>query len=140
MEKENSSYKVIAFKGIDLKNQFRNMIYSKWLRSLRHGNDYFKLIQSDIYYEVYQKYIDLILNRPSTIIRIAVLTDANDVALGFSVSEGSKLHYIHVHKDLRRQGIARSLVPFDIEVITHLTKMSMPIWSAKAPKAIFNPF
>ena len=58
---------------------------------------------------------------------IAVLTDDYDVALGFSVSEGCKLHYVHVHKDMRKQGIARSLDSnFEVEVITHLTKMSMP--------------
>lgn len=140
LEKESSSYKVIAFIGPQLPAQFKSMIYAKWLRGLRQGNDYFKLIQSDIYYAVYQKYLDAILNRLSTVIRIAVLTDDIDVALGFSVSEGNTLHFVFVHADMRRQGIAKSLTPFDIEIITHITKMSLLLWSAKAPKAIFNPF
>ncbi len=78
--------------------------------------------------------------RPNTLVRVAVLSDDPDVALGFSVSEGHVLHYVHTQKDVFRQGIARSLVPFEVKVLTHLTKTGMMLWSTKLPEAIFNPF
>jgi GNAT superfamily N-acetyltransferase len=116
------------------------MIYSKWLRTHRYGNEYFKLIDSDAYYTVYKAYINVILNRPNTIVKLAVLTDEPDTVLGFSVVEGSALHYVWSHKDNRGIGIARALVPPGIEYITHLTKIGMSLWNSKLPNAKFNPF
>ncbi len=137
---EESSYKIAPHLGGALPECYQNMIYSKWLRSLRYGNDYFKLIESTAYYATYQKYIQAILHRPQTVVRLAVLSDDADVVLGFSVSEASVLHYCHTHKDNRNQGIASSLVPFEVKTITHLTKSGLMIWNSKLPNAIFNPF
>jgi hypothetical protein len=137
---KESSYKVISFNAIIMPKQYINMIYSKWLRSLRFGNDYFKLIEPKAYFEAYNAYIKTILERPTTTVRIAALTDDLDVALGFSVAENNTLHYVHVHRDNRKQGIGRSLVPFKVETITHITKTGLVIWAEKLPTAIFNPF
>ena len=132
------SYDIISFKGAVLPPAYTNMIYSRWLRSLRFGNDYYKLINSKDYYSSYQKHIAYILSLPTTVVRLAVLSDDHDVVLGFSVSRGDILDFVHVHKDMRRQGIAKSLVPKDIKTITHLTKTALIIW----PKyeITFNPF
>lgn len=136
-----ASYQIISYRAQALPEAYRNMIYAKWMRSLRTGNDYFKLIQPRIYYDVYNQYIKSILARPLTIVRLAVLSDDPDVVLGFSVSEDSHiLHYCHVHTDSRNQGIGSSLVPFQVAVITHITKIGLSIWNSKYPDAIFNPF
>jgi GNAT superfamily N-acetyltransferase len=136
----SASYKVISFTG-HLPDAYLNLIYSKWLRSLRFGNEYFKLIDSDSYYSTYNKYIGAILQRPNVCVRLAVLTDDADVVLGFSVCRGRTLDYVHVHKDQRRQGIGTALVPKDIEVITHLTNTGASIWASHTShKVIFNPF
>lgn len=116
------------------------MVYSKWLRSLKYGNDYFKLIYPTAYFRVYQKYIEAMLLRPGCVVRLAVLTEDPDVVLGFSISRAHILDYVHCHKDARRLGIATALCNFEITMITHLTKTGMIIWNKKLPKAVFNPF
>jgi GNAT superfamily N-acetyltransferase len=116
------------------------LIFSKWLRSLRYGNDYFKLIDPPAYYAAYHRFIQNILNHPDTSVRLAVLSDDADVVLGFSVSRGTILDYVHVHKDQRRQGIGRQLVPKGIDTITHLTRTGLSIWGSKMAGVKFNPF
>ena len=137
---EKTTYSVIPYLGKDLPQTYRNMILAKWLRTLRFGNDYFKLIESHAYFSIYQEYIKLILSRPQCIVRLAVLTDDHDVCLGFSVSEPDILHYIWTHKDARGIGIAKSLMAFPFRIITHLTTAGMSLWNKKFPHAHFNPF
>ncbi len=72
--------------------------------------------------------------------KLAVLTDDRDVVLGFSVSRGKVLDYVHVQKDLRKQGIGTALIPLGIDTITHLTKSALPIWGSKYGSWKFNPF
>ena len=133
-------YSVIGIHPTLLPDSYRNMIYSKWLRSLRFGNDYFKLINPAAYYDAYNKYIQRIMAQPKTMVRVAVLNDDYDVALGFSVSRGNILDYVHVHRDNRFLGIGTKLVPNGIDTITHLTKTGMVIWANKYGHWAFNPF
>lgn len=135
-----ASYRVIQFTGITLPAQYASMVYSKWLRSLRYGNDFFKLIEPDAYYSVYKRYIHNVLRKPDTSVRIAVLTDDADVALGFSIFQEPVLHYVHVHKDNRKLGIGRNLIPPGITTITHVTKTGLSIWGSKYSDWKFNPF
>ena len=134
------TYSIISFPGSNLPHAYEAMIYGKWLRSLRYSNDYFKLINAEAFFVSYHKYIALLLCRPDTLVMLAVLTDDPDVVLGWSVVEGKKLHYVHVHKDHRRTGIGRKLIPKNIDTITHLTKDGMFIWANKYPDLVFNPF
>jgi hypothetical protein len=135
-----SSYSIISFPAQALPESYYNMILSKWLRSLRYSNDYFKLINPEAYFSNYGNYIRLILFRPAAFVRLAVLSDDHDVALGWAVVEGNTLHYVHVHKDHRKQGIAGSLVPKETKTITHLTKAGLSIWGSKMAGVAFNPF
>lgn len=135
-----TTYTVIRYPAKDLPDQYKNMIYSKWLRSLKYGNEYFKLIDSDAYYDIYHKLIDVYLNRPNANIRLAVLTDEPDTCLGWSLVEGQTLHYVWVHKDNRKKGIANALVSGPISYITHLTNVGASIWASKRPDIKFNPF
>lgn len=142
-EEQLASYQVLLYQRDELPQIYVNFILSKWLRSYRYGNDYIKLIDSDCYYRGYQGYIKRLLNSQGRI-RLAVLSDDHDVALGFSliqsIPEGNILHYVYVHKDVRRQGIGKALVPIEIKEFTHLTKTGMKLWATKMPEAIFNPF
>lgn len=135
-----TSYQVIAFPGRSLPQGYQNMVYSKWMRSLKYGNEYFKLAHSDSYFTAYRRYLESILNRADTVVRLAVLSDDRDVALGWSVIEGDTLHYVHVQHEQRNRGVGRSLVPKGINVITHLTKCGLRIWPKALPHAIFDPF
>lgn len=135
-----STYSIIAFPGQSLPQCYQHLVRATWKRSLKYGNQFFKLADPDPYFAAYERYINGILSRPNVVVRIAVLTDDHDVALGWSVIEGDILHYVHVQHEQRNKGVARSLVPVAIGTITHLTKSGISIWHSKLPNAVFNPF
>lgn len=139
-QKIDSSYTVIKYPGAQLPQEYHNMILSKWLRTLRSGNDYFKLIDSVLYHSIYKDYILSVMSRPATLINLAVLTDDHDVVLGWSIVQATTLHYIYTHVDVRRQGIARALTPKHTDTISHVTKSGISFWAAVIPNAKFNPF
>ncbi len=135
-----STYTVISYPADHLPEEYRGLVYSKWLRSLRYGNDYFKLIDAKAYYTAYHRLITRILEMADATVRLAVLTDDHDVVLGFSVSRAEVLDYVHVHKHHRRLGIGTNLVPRGIEEITHVTRTGLTIWGSKYLRWKFNPF
>lgn len=136
-----TTYSVISFPSRNLPPQYEAVVFSKWLRSLRSGNSLFEKIKSDDYYTNYHIYIEKLLEKPDSIVRLAVLSDDHDVVLGFAASREDVLDYIHVHMDQRKQGIATALLPPGIKVITHLTKKAISIWQTDKYKHIeFNPF
>lgn len=132
-----ASYSVILFPGKDLPTQYEALVFSKWKRSLKYSNDYFKLIDDQSYYTHYHRYLEMIIAK--AMIRLAVLSDDFDIVLGFSCVRDNVLDYVHVHKDYRRIGIGKSLVPNNIDTITHLTKIGLSIW-AKQKDVVFDPF
>ncbi len=137
----SETYSVISYRSQDLPEQYTAMVFSKWLRSLRFGNDWFKDIGSDAYYKHYHNYLGRLLSSPDSIIRLAVLSDNHDIALGFSVNRKEVLDYVHVHKDYRGKGIAKKLMPAGISTISHTTHMAKQIMSHNDKyKFIFNPF
>lgn len=137
---EKATYSIIPYLGKNLSEEHRNMVLAKWMRTLRFGNDIFRLIDSTSYFDAYQIYIKALLKRPQCIVRFAMLTDDMDTCLGFSVSETNILHYVWVQKDERRHGIGKSLVPFAFKYITHITRAGMIIWNNKFPDVRFDPF
>lgn len=139
-QKDMSSYSVVVYAGSNFPSCYLGMVYSKWLRSLRYGNDFFKLIDPEAYYDAYQQYISTILSREKCRVRLAVLTLEPDVVLGFSIHRDNVLDYIHVHRDNRRLGIGKHLIPNGIDTITHLTRTGMSIWGSKCKHWKFNPF
>lgn len=136
----NASYTILKFDSTKLPEEYLGLIFAKWLKSLRYGNDMFRLIDVEAYYKSYHQFVGSILGRNGTLISVAVLTDDHDVALGFSVSRGNVLDYVYVDKYQRKLGIGRSLVPAGIDTITHVTKTGLTIWGSKAGHWKFNPF
>lgn len=141
---ENPSYSIISYSSNMLPVQYTSLIFSKWLRSLRFGNPLFKNIDSDEFYKQYHAYLERLLDKPGSTIKLAVLTDDHDVVLGFSVVREDVLDYIYVHKDQRNQGIAKSLMPSNITTFSHITNTAMMIWqrdnNPKYKHLKFNPF
>jgi GNAT superfamily N-acetyltransferase len=135
-----SAYTITVATARMLSPQYKPLIYSKWLRSLRFGNDYFLRILQDAYYKSYHRYITSILDSKDALVCLAVLSDDRDVVLGFSVSRGNILDYVHVHKDYRGNGIAKALVPRCIDTFTHITKLAQRILDEKYKDWKFNPF
>ncbi len=139
-EEIGARVQICAWAGRDLPKQYLNLVRSRWMRSYKHSNDYMKLVHSEAYYCAYSVYVENVLNRPNTTVRLALLEEDDDVALGFSVVENTCLHYVEVPKVNRGQGIGRALVPDKIEWFSHLTKIGFKLWAEKAPDAKFNPF
>lgn len=119
----------------------KNFIYATWLQGLYHGNDWFKEIPQDLYFENYQKVIDRILNRDSVFLTVACLKEDQDVVLGYAVLDRKQnkniLHWVYVKEAWRKIGLAKDLVPLKIDEVTHLTKMGRAVKSAHIQ---FNPF
>lgn len=135
-----TSYKILVFKADTLPESFKAFIYSRYLRSLRFGNDWFKKIDGAAYHEMYHLLCEKMLLNPDTTIRIAVLSDDLDLALGFSISRPNILDYVYVKREVRGNGIGKTLLPISFTIITHLTKQADQIRNNKYKETVFNPF
>lgn len=116
-------------------------IYSTWLKGLRFGNDSFAMMEQGSYFKNYHRYLEHVLNLPSTIIMVAALQEDPDTILGYSVlGNNGTIHYVHVKQAFRKFGIAKQLCPQDIRRVTHVTKVGWSILKAKFPNAIYDPW
>lgn len=135
-----ASYDIISFYGPELPENYSGLVYSRWLRSLRYGNFLFKMIDSKVYYEKYAAYVGQILAKPECKVRLAVLSDDQDVALGFCVNRGDILDYVHVHHSARSMKIGTRLTPEKIKCLTHWTYQGERFATKKYGRWIFNPY
>jgi hypothetical protein len=135
-----STYKVISYPAAKLPPAYQSLIFAKWLRSLRYGNEIIKMIEPNAYFMAYHRYIEHLMQLPGATVRLAVLSDDRDVVLGFCMYRGSILYYIHVHKYMRGNGIAQSLTPKQISQFNHMTKAGEYLWQKRHKNWIFNPF
>lgn len=134
-----NTYFLTIFPGTNMPKRFEAMYFSNFLRSLRKGNEYFKLIEPDSYYENYKRYAEHLLKKSE--IRMAILDDDNDIALGWSLVEGDRLHYVFVQPEQRGCGIASKLMPLTaLKSFSHITNLWLPIWNSKYDEMKFNPF
>ena len=119
--------------------QDRAFIFATWLRGLRFGNDWFRLIPSAIYFLVYHNVIETLLSRPGCAVQVACLKEDPSVILGYSVCYGDRLDFVFVKKAWRGIGIAKALVPPGIKTVSHLTDTGKAIL-AHHKGVEFNPF
>lgn len=117
----------------------RNFIFSTWLKGLRYGNDFFGDIDSAPYYKHYHHFINAVLSKPDTTVKVACLKEDPEVILGYSVYRGDTVHWVQVKSAWRLIGIAKSLMPTQVTTVTHLTKTGRSILK-KNPAVKFNPF
>jgi GNAT superfamily N-acetyltransferase len=102
---------------------------------LYHGCDWFNRVDKDAFFKNYKKVIE---NRiPNCTIKIASLKEDPDVILGYVCYRGDTLDWVFVKKAWRKMGIAKMLMPNNIKVCTHLTKVGRSI---KPKDWAFNPF
>lgn len=140
---EEASYSILIYPSSKLPKSYEALIFSRWLRSLRHGNPLFKKVSSREFYDNYHKYIEKLLEKPDSQIRLAVLSDDHDNVLGFSVSREDVLDYVHVHTNNRKVGIGRALIPEGITTFSHITGPAIVIWQnlgSRYKHFKFNPF
>lgn len=128
---------LIAYR--EMKPEDLNFIYSTWLKGLRYGNEWFEFITKEAYYTFYHRIIELILQKPTILIKVACLKDDPDVILGYAVSEGSVLHWVFVKSAWRKIGLAKDLIP-EFKSVSHITSIAKSILITKFPNVEFNPF
>lgn len=110
-------------------------IHSRWLKGLYYGNDWFRLIDQEKYFDFYRKVIEALIFKST--ITVACLVEDQDTILGFSVTRNNVLDWVFVLPAFRKMGIGKSLIPNNIDTVTHLTKVG----KALKPKSWkFDPF
>lgn len=136
-----NSYIIKEFKGQDpYFENYKPLVLATWLRGLKHGCDFFSMTDSKAFFSVYSKVILNLIKRPECVVRVAVLSDDPDIAVGWSVFEGGVVHFVYVRPEGRRHGIGSSLLPKKFDTISHITKVGKAIWKKKFQHVIFNPF
>lgn len=127
----------LEFSVRDMEEGDKNLIYSSWLKGLRHGNDWFTLIDSKSYYKTYHDIVEALLSEAT--VKIAHLKSDKDVILGYSVSSEKTLHWVFVKSLYRGKGVGKTLVPEGFDTVTHLTRLGVG-YLKKHPDLIFDPF
>lgn len=126
--------------GVETDNNF---ILASWLRGLYYGDSWYRDIPKDIFMKNYHKVLTAVLCRESTIVLIACLKEDPDVILGYSVTHSKDnntvLDWVFVKSAWRNIGIGRSLVPTNMNSVTHLSKVGKALLP-KYPSVVFNPF
>src|SRR4029077_15412207 len=136
-ESEEASYRIVLYRP-QFPKEIVPKILANFLNSLKYGNDYFKLIDKDAYFPIYSMYVQRLLDKEAVGVRIAELKDGT--ILGWCLFEGPILHYVFVNKDVRGNGIAKALLPKQIDCFTHLTNKGINLWLKHYPESRFNPF
>lgn len=141
----SDAYVITTYNGRAVPAEYRNLIFSKWLRSLRYGNDLLKMVDPKAYYSYHNALIDDLLGRPDTHVRIAALEDDADVVLGFCVHRPDRptpvVDYVYVNRDMRKQGIAAALCPsYEMAQFSHVTKTALVVIGKKLQGWVYNPY
>ena len=110
-------------------------IFATFLKGLRFGNDYYKLIDQDSYFKNYHQILTQLLIRRQC--KVACLKSDSDTILGYSIFSGTIVDWVFVKPAWRRIGIAKDLLPVGINTCTHLNKLCKSI---KPPQWSFDPF
>lgn len=112
----------------DAKVADQAFISSTFLKGNYYGNPYYRQIDKDTFMLHYQEVLKSLLIRCTT--KIACLQSDEDVIIGYSVYEPGVLHWVFVKDVWRKIGVAKDMIPVDINIYTHTTKIGQAI----APK------
>lgn len=140
MPEELATFSILHHHAAILPANYIPMLFSKWMRSLKSGNHFYKYARPSSFYDHYHRFITHLINQPTAQVTLAVLSDDHDVVLGFSVHRGAVLDYVYVHPEQRGQKMSNHLIPSGITTFTHITRIGEIIWKAKYPDWIFDPF
>lgn len=138
----NISVNLVEIRDGDIdEKDFKELIYSSWLRPLYYDNDAFQAINSESYFKKYPIVINRILSLPDIAIRVACLRDDPNVIIGYSVLEPEKLHWVYVKKAWRQLGICKKLIPKGTAIHTHTTDMWGYIEkTSRFKNMVYDPF
>jgi len=112
-----------------------SFIYATWLRSLYYGNPWYRMIDKDTFFDKYKLVVSNLLDNST--VAIACLKNDPEVIVGYAVLTNKRLHYVYVKEAWRKLGIAKLIIPDNIESVSHLTSLGAKI---KPKNWTFNPF
>jgi hypothetical protein len=115
-----------------------NFIIATWIQGLYHGNDFFQMIDKDIYFVEYHKVLEKLI--PSCLFKIACLKDEPTAILSYAAFSKKKntLHWVYTKESWRQIGVAKAIIPETIHQFSHFTNVGLSAFSKK--KWSFNPF
>jgi len=111
------------------------LIYQTWLKGLYFGSSWFSKMDQKVFFQKYRVVINSLL--PRSQVFIAALKEEEDTVLGYSVTQNNLLHWIFVKTSWRKMGLAKRLIPDNINTVTHLTDLVRPLLPKKFK---FDPF
>lgn len=100
-------------------------IFSSFLKGLYYGNEYYRQIDKDVFMRKYKEVLNHLLIK--SVCKVAHTLEDEDNLVGYVIYEPGVLHYVFVKPALRRFGVAKQLIPVDINTITHITKIGKSI-------------
>lgn len=113
-------------------------IYQTWLKGYRHGNSMHRGMDTGTFEKGYRPAITALLKK--SLVKIACLKESPNVVLGYSVSEGTKLHWIFVRSVWKGMGIMSLLLPLRFNSVSHKTNAFERILKEKFPHVKYDPF
>ncbi len=136
-QEDTDQAQMITYKANELPEIYKPLLFSNFLLSLKSGNDLFMRTDRDTYFKYYHAFIESLLERKTSKIKLAVLAREKELVFGWALMEPNILHYIFVPKIYRNNGISKLLLKGEeFETISHVTKDGEKIFSKKT----FNPW
>lgn len=141
-----NKYLIVSFPSSELekpeRKEIKGLIMARWLRSYKNGDKKLRKANAGTYYAAFHPFVENLLKKPDSTVRLAVLEDDKDVVLGFSVFREDVLDYVHVQVDARRLGIGKSLIPENITAFSFITELAFKLWQSKKEYKLlqFKPF
>lgn len=133
----NGAETQVILRPVNIKD--RNQILNSWLHGQYWGNKYYKHMSQDVFFKEYANHITMLLSNPFAQIDVAVLSDDEDMILGYLVYVGNTVHWAFVKPKYRGQGIMNLLLkdkPFK-----HYTGATPPGHAIAQKLGLeFNPF
>lgn len=128
--------KVVVRSGIP---EDRDFIFNSWINGQYWSSNYWKAMPEQLFRDNFSKIILKTLANPACTVKVAVMSDAPQTILSFSVSHNDSLFWCYTKKDYRGSGLLNLLLStLSIKTVASTTLAGASI--AKKKKFVFNPF
>lgn len=115
-----------------------NFILSTWLKGFYFGNEWLKKhVEAKAYFEFFEEIAKAVLTRADTEVRVSCLEEDENVILGYSIIEGTCLHFVFVKEPWRKLGIAKALTLGPLDACSCVTDLGHKL---KPHNWKLNPF
>ncbi len=117
-------------------------VMATFLRGLYYGDTWYQQVPKDIFMDYYAKAAAIAWKSPQIRITVACLKEDSNIILGYSITSADEkaLVWMFVKSAWRKQGIGKSLLPANLECVTHLSTLGKSLIQEKLSNVIFNPF